>query len=203
MPCPHYVGAWDSVAWCREARMTFRNAFVVYSLASPNAPCSIRPVALFCCCRMRYQRVPGVREWRRGPYKKPRMKGRSRSAQSPLSCAATAGMCQAGRLDLRADSPLMNFEKGLFSFKAGCELTSCRLAKHRGGKEGERRGGERRRLVGGGEVEGGAGKVSWHLGRWGYWMSLTVRDNRPLCIRSHSRSILDPCHEGLKRIEGM
>lgn len=62
---PHYAGAWDSVAWCGEARMTFRNAIVVHSIPSPNAPCSIRLMVLF--SRMRYPRVPGAREGRRGP----------------------------------------------------------------------------------------------------------------------------------------
>ena len=65
MQYPHYVGAWDSVAWCREARMTVRNAIVLYSIPSPNAPCSIRLMVLF--SRMRYPRVPGAREGRRGP----------------------------------------------------------------------------------------------------------------------------------------
>lgn len=64
---PHYVGAWDSVAWCREARMTLRNAIVVDSIPSPNAPCSIRLMVLF--SRMRYPRVPGAREGRRGSMK--------------------------------------------------------------------------------------------------------------------------------------
>lgn len=75
--------------------------------------------------------------------------------------------------------PLMNFKRP-FSFKAGCWLTACCLTKHSGGK---RRTEERR---------GGAGKASWHPGREGYWMSLTVRNNRPLCMKSHCRSILDP-----------
>lgn len=29
---PHYTGAWDSVVWSREARMTLRNAIVVFSI---------------------------------------------------------------------------------------------------------------------------------------------------------------------------
>lgn len=65
MRFPHYVRAWDSVALCRKARMTFRNAIVVYSIPFPNAPCPIRLIVLF--SRTRYPRVPGAREGRRGP----------------------------------------------------------------------------------------------------------------------------------------
>lgn len=59
---PHYVGAWDPVAWCKGARMTFRNAIVRRSTPIPNALCSIRAMALF--SRMRYPRVPGEIEGR-------------------------------------------------------------------------------------------------------------------------------------------
>lgn len=60
---PHYVGAWDPVAWGKEARMTFRNAIVTRSTSIPNSLCSIRPLALF--SRMRYPRVPGEIEGRK------------------------------------------------------------------------------------------------------------------------------------------
>lgn len=72
---PHYVGAWDPVAWGKGARMTFRNAIVTRSTPIPNALCSIRPLALFSW--MRYPRVPGEIEGRKKQNKKPQIKGSS------------------------------------------------------------------------------------------------------------------------------
>lgn len=126
------------------------------------------------------------REKGEGVHKKPQIKGCSLCSVSPV--LSWNGRNVAGRpAGSRSLQPLMNFKRP-FSFKAGCWLTACRLAKHSGGKRGERRREELKRVGG----RGDAGKVSWHLGRAGYWMSLTVRDNRPLCMRSHCRSILDP-----------
>lgn len=146
--------------------MTFRNAIVVYSIPFPNAPCSIRLIVLF--SRMRYPRVPGARE---GVHKKPQIKGCSLCSVSPVLC--WNGRNVAGRpTGSQSLQPLMNFKRP-FSFKAGCWLTACCLAKHSGGKRREeRRRREEQKRVGG---RGEAGKVSWHLGWVGYWMSLKVR----------------------------
>lgn len=135
---PYYVGAWDSVAWCREARMTFRNAIVVYSLSFPNALCSIRLMVLF--SRMRYPRVPGARE---GVHKKPQIKGCSLCSVSPVLCWNGRNVA-GGPTGSQSFQPLMNFKRP-FSFKAGCWLTACCLAKHSGEKE-ERRREEHKRV---------------------------------------------------------
>lgn len=61
-------------------------------------------------------------------------------------------------------------------------------------EEGKRE--EHRRV--GGRREGGVGKVSWHLSRMRYWMSLSVRDNRALYMGSSRKSVLHP-HIGVER----
>lgn len=126
------------------------------------------------------------REKGEGVHKKAQIKGYCLCSISPVLC--WNGRNVASRpTGLQSLQPLMNFKRP-FSFKAGCWLTACRLAKH--SRREERRREEHRRV--GGRREGGAGKVSWHPGRVGYWMSLTVRDNRALCMGSHCRNILDP-----------
>lgn len=78
----------------------------------------------------------------------------------------------------------MNFKRP-FSFKAGCWLTACRLAKHSWEKEERSAGGfegEKRRRCWQSELAPRQG---------GYWMSLTMRDNRALCMGSQCRSIPD------------
>lgn len=95
----------------------------------PNTPCSITLIVLF--SRMRYPRVPGAREGRR-VHKKPKIKGCSLCSVSPVLC--WNGRNVAGRpTGSQSLQPLMNFKRP-FSFKAGCWLTACRLAKHSGGK---------------------------------------------------------------------
>lgn len=154
---PHYVGAWDSVAWCKEARMAFRNAIVVCSIPFPNAQCSVRLMVLF--SRMRYPLVPGARE---GVHKKAQIKGCSLCSVSSVLCWNGRNVA-GGPIGSQSLELLMNFKRP-FSFKAGCWLTACCLAKHSGGKRrGERRREEQKRVRG----KGGAGKVSWHLCRVG------------------------------------
>ncbi|CAB1437511.1 unnamed protein product [Pleuronectes platessa] len=120
-----------------------------------------------------------------GVHKKTQIKGCSLCSVSPV--LDWNGRNVAGRpTGPPSLLPLMNFKRP-FSFKAGCWLIACRLAEH-SGKRREREEDERST----GRREGGVGTASWHLDGTGYWMSLTVRDNRTLCMGSCSRSVVDP-----------
>lgn len=139
---PHYVRAWDSVAWCGEARMTFRNAIVVFLFSFQMHRALSDWWSFLAECDIHgYQ----GREKGEGVHKKPWIKGCSLCSVSPV--LGWNGRNVAGRLTgSQSPQPLMNFKRP-FSFKAGCWLTACRLAKHSKQKKKEKRRREEHKWV--------------------------------------------------------